>query len=589
MKNNLQMWPQRPWILSIFLAIAGFAFYLVIEEKAFVSSSDQFRVGLATFITVGAMAFAFTLERVRWLWVILFSLAWGLILGFVAHSTQISEVGKFDVHFSLCSGLIAAGIALPLFQTIRQHGQISLPYKDLHENAWNDVLCWFAGWIFVGLSFSLAHLLASLFELIGIDELKILLKESWFIWLFVGASFGAALGVVKENKGIVDSLQKLAMAILSILTPILCISLVAFLVVLPFAGLQPLWDTTRLTTPILLSCAIGAITLANAIIRNSSVDESQNKLMRYSAIGLSACILPLAIIAFISIQQRIEQHGLTPDRIWGLVAVLVAVAYGFAYLWSLIKSREKWASNLRVNNTRMAALLCLVTLFLALPIMDFAKISVDSQLARIQDGRIPSDQVDFVAFAFDFGEQGRDALRDMKKSNDTTWVNGATLALAADYRWKLKKQLDEAKSASLVLSKLTIFPKPVSIPDELKNAITKQAACLDDYCLLIWKQDSLAAKLVTPYCPSHHRIYRDTYNKEDSYKYCPPQVMHLIKKADKWKIGNSYNYSNQRTTANQKEEDKTIISNAIEQREVEIRTVERKQIFIGGKPVGQVY
>lgn len=591
MKQNPQAWPYRPWILAAFLSLVGLIFNQITEDKIFLLESPQLRMSLATFTLVAATSFAFALEKTRYSWVAIFSMLWGFILAFVAHSTLITHSGRFDFSYSFCSGLIAAGIALPLFQTIRSHGKLALPYKDLHENAWSDVICWCASWVFVALSFGLAHLLASLFNLIGFELLKELLSKQWFIFMFLGGSFGAALGVFKENERIVASLQNLVMSTMSILAPVLCVSLIVFLAALPFTGLQPLWDATRGTTPILLACTIGAITLINAIIRNSESEESDKKMMRYAAKGLSFCILPLAIIALMSMQQRITQYGLTPDRIWGFIAVLVALAYGLAYLWSLIKSPKVWSSNLRTNNIRMAILLCLTTLFLALPIVNFAKLSVNSQLERISSGRAQAESVDFAAFAFDFGEEGKDALREMKNSENQYLLNGATLALAADNRWNLEQKIEEAASSSLIFSKLSVFPKPVAIPDKLKQAINKEAGCIGDYCLLIWQQGADIAQLVTEDCTPYSRYLIGNQSPELGYQHCPPKVTHLNKVEGDWltNTNSQYSYKPLSGNAKQKQEDKLTIANAIKQGEVEIRSVERKQLFIGGKPVGQVY
>jgi hypothetical protein len=589
MKDNIEIWPLRPWILAAFLAIAGFFAYLLVEEKILSSQSQQLRVALLTLVCVTATSFAFSLERVRWLWVVWFSLASGLILGFVAHSSFISHDGRFELNFSLWSGLFAAAVAVPLFQTIIKHGRFKLVYQDLHQNAWSDVLSWCASWVFVGLSFALAHLLASLFDLIGIDLLKELLKETWFAWMFIGANFGAALGVLKENERVAANLQNLVMVILSILTPILCISLVLFLVSLPFTGLQLFWDTTRSTSPILLACAIGAVTLVNAIIRNSEEEESNNRIMRYSAIGLSACILPLALIAVVSMQQRVEQYGLTPDRIWGMVAISVAVAYGIAYLWSLINKRVNWASNIRTNNTRMAILLCIAALFLALPIVNFGKLSVSSQLARINDGRTPVTEIDYTAFAFDFGEHGRQALQKMKNSKQKTMVNGAKIALDADTRWSLKESIRNAKSKSLLLSTLTVFPKSVPLPDGLVKAINQQAGCLGEYCLLIWEPGTEIAQFVTSPCKANRNHYSYQSADDGAYQYCPPQVTHMYVKDNKWQFGIDYSRGNKPSTQGQREAEELAILKAIKRGDIEILTVERKQLMVGGKPVGDVY
>ncbi|MCR6679146.1 DUF4153 domain-containing protein, partial [Escherichia marmotae] len=78
-------------------------------------------------------------------------------------------------------------------------------------------------------------------------------------------------------------------------------------------------------------------------------------------------MLPLAIVAAISIGKRIGQYGFTPDRLWATVIVAVAVAAAALYLIALIRGRFAWAAYVRRYNVALAAGICLLALFLALP------------------------------------------------------------------------------------------------------------------------------------------------------------------------------------------------------------------------------
>ena len=68
-------------------------------------------------------------------------------------------------------------IAAPLFQTIRDEGRLALPYARLHRHAWTDAVIGAASLAFTGITFLLAWLIATLFDVIGIDAIKDLLQE----------------------------------------------------------------------------------------------------------------------------------------------------------------------------------------------------------------------------------------------------------------------------------------------------------------------------------------------------------------------------------------------------------------------------
>src|SRR3546814_15049575 len=72
---------------------------------------------------------------------------------------------------------------------------------------------------------------------------------------------------------------------------------------------------------------------------------------------------------------RIGQYGWTPERIWGVIAVGVALAYGLAGLWAVAKGRRAFDDRLRPLQQRPAIALMLLAAFLALPVLDFGTLS----------------------------------------------------------------------------------------------------------------------------------------------------------------------------------------------------------------------
>src|SRR5690606_39665005 len=114
------------------------------------------------------------------------------------------------------------------------------------------------------------------------------------------------------------------------LAPVLAAALGLFLLSLPFTGLGGLWESDIAATPMLLLSGAGAILLANAVIGDGVEERSSSRLLFRSAMLLIFCVLPLAVLAALSMGERINQYGWTPERIWAVVAVGAALAYGLA-------------------------------------------------------------------------------------------------------------------------------------------------------------------------------------------------------------------------------------------------------------------
>src|SRR3546814_15139329 len=60
-------------------------------------------------------------------------------------------------------------------------------------------------------------LIAGLFGLIGIDEIRKLLVKEWFSWSLFGFAFGASVGLLRERDRLLPMLQRLLRIILAVL------------------------------------------------------------------------------------------------------------------------------------------------------------------------------------------------------------------------------------------------------------------------------------------------------------------------------------------------------------------------------------
>lgn len=558
-------WNVRPWLLAAMGAFTGAIIHLILGD-------DNFRPELLSALKTASVAFVgslailtgFTLERERWQWSIIFAFIAALAIGPILYWNGAPDQWSGGDGWRVVCIFLSVAIAAPLFQTARDQGARRFPYAEVHSHALTNVVIWCAGWAFVGIVFLLTLLLSELFALIKITLIKDLLDENWFVRVLMGASFGAAIGILREQDRIVRVLQRVIVAVLSVLAPVLGAGLLLFLLSLPFTGLSALWDATKATTPILLSCVIGALILANAVIGNSDEEERRSPPLRYGAMALGLAMLPLGVIAAISTGLRIGQYGFTPDRLWALVFVVIACAYGLAYLVALLRGRLNWADHLRPANLKLAFGLCAIGLFLALPILSFNAISTRDQVARLEKGRVTPEKFDWAALRYDFGEAGKAAVDRLARSSSPAIAKAAKAALAADTRWDLAERQTNAVRAERVRRTIRIVPEQVALPRGLLESFNLGWGDDASY-VLHFVPGEQSAVLVGRYC-------RD----------CPlnVQVTRLDAKGA-WSTDRA---------------DRPVVQKPVEARpgvaisgDIEVREVKRRQVFVNGDPLGDAF
>jgi hypothetical protein len=555
-------WPLRPWIMAAIGAAGGLIVHLLTDRYGYSDPMPVWNQAATSFTVISVIGFLLTVELRRWTWSVAFAVGWGAVIALVGWFTaQYNHVPEI-FEFPFLSGILAVLIAAPLFQTVRDEGAWRFPYARLHRHAWTDAVIGAASLAFTGVTFLLAWLIAGLFDVIGIDAIKELLKEEWFSWMLAGFAFGGALGLLRERDALVATLQKLVMVVFAVLAPVLAVALIGFLASLPFQGLSGLWDSDIPATPLLLLSGAGAILLANAVIGDGRDERSGNRWLRYASLVLVVAVLPLAILAGVSMGQRIGQYGWTPERIWGVVAVGIAVAYGAAAWWAVFKGRSDYDDQLRPLQTKLAIGLCGLALFLALPIVDFGAISANSQLARLHGDRVKAEEFDWTAMAFDFGPAGRNRLTEIEKSGPAGERRLARAALASKNRYELSQATESVAQQSRLDQYLRVLSPDIELTPQLKSDITKGwQGCNDKPCALLRiDQDRLLL------------VSADSMAMGDSVQ---SRVIDLAE------LGKDKNAA----SAPAAKEEKVDLSRA----NIEIRPVTSRQLYVDGKPVGDPF
>lgn len=579
-------WKLRPLLLALLGLATGFGVYLIFERPIYlVQEMPILRLAEAAMLTVSAGLIGFTIERRRWWASLIFALLAGTVAAAVIYWNGAPNAWSAGEGWRTVSLFLAIAIATPLFQAARDSDELRVPYSSVHDHSWTNIVLWCACWAFVVIVFALAWLLAALFGLIKIDFLRHLLEKEWFGMVLTGLAFGSALGLLREHAAVVRMLQRVVATVLAVLAPVLAVGLILFVGALPFTGLHALWDANIPTTVVLLACVVGALILANAVIGDTREHELRFVLLRFGAMGLALVILPLAVIAAIATGLRIGQHGFTPERLWALTFVTLACAYGLAYVVSLVRGRMEWAEKVRPANLLLASGTCLIALLLATPLIDFNAISTADQVARLEAGKIAPDAFDWRALRFEFGEPGRAALARLHASADPAIREHALAAENSASRWDLDATDEAAKARKELPSHLRLLPAGSALPPELADMIVDQRTCAgNDHCTLYFAPGGAETILFVDDCYAAPASTVTT-GTGTSIQVTVPAMdcvggTRFMLSAGKWV---------QPSKAELTSAEQAAASDAYKSGKIEIRAVPRRQLFVGGVPVGDPF
>jgi hypothetical protein len=568
--HEQEAWPAR----AIGLAVLGAVFAILFQQllgKGPDWGGDPNRASLAGFLAVSGFAFAFTVERARWLWSALFALAAGLTVALIFRWQGSPEGWAAGDEWRVFSALLVVAIAAPLFQAARDEGRLSLAPAPIHRYVWTNVILWGAAWVFVLVSVLLVHLLAELFLLIGLSFLRETLRQEWVLAAIIGGALGGAIGLLRDRDRMLATFQRVATTILSVLAPVLAVGLVLFVAALPFTGLQPLWQTTRATTPVLLSVIAGAFILANAVLGNAPDEEARSRLLRWSALALSLVMVPLAIVAAVSTWLRVHQYGFTPERLWALVFVGLVLLIALTYAWAALRGRTDWGGRIRLANVRLAFASCVVGLFLAMPILHFGAISTRDQLARLAAGRVPPAEFDWAALRFDFGPAGLRALERLRDTGRPPMREMAARALAVDDRWSVGDQVRQTQNSKRLARTLRVFPTGSVLEPALATAVARlYNICSTGPCTVIRTPGAREVVVIGFRCPD-----------------CQAGLTRLvIDERGRWA---ERSFGLDAGAAAGGPADKEAQLRAAAAGQIELRPVQRRQVFLGGQPLGPAF
>ncbi|MCA1930683.1 DUF4153 domain-containing protein [Rheinheimera sp.] len=470
---------QLPIPVMLLLALVqGLSLYLLHQSISFdywPSNQPQWLFCFYTLVVVAPVTLLLSLEKGLELKLALRLGVFALVaaaLGFYAglQAIPLEQISYQPVLFAFIYSMLLASFKALLYIQQQALGA-PLCYSTLFLHSWRNFLTLGLSLLFTLAVWAVLMLWAALFKVIQIDFFGDLFAKQWFYYPTLSLAFAFGIIIFRNQAGVIDTITRIQQALMKFLLVILAMVSVLFMLALPFTGLAPLWKTGHGSVLILCLQALMLFFL-NAVYQ-ADADSRPYPLWLHRAIYAAVALLPVySLIACYGLMLRIEQYGWSVSRCWGLVLWAILALFSVGYLWGILKKRDLWLQHLSWINVRMGLMLLAVMLLVNSPLIDFRKITVQSQLARLEQGSTTLADFDLSYFRHELAKPGYDALQQLKlqyQQTDPALVVRINTLYRPDWHRDEKTNKDSEQQKQLLAA--LKLPKDLVLPAELEQAL----------------------------------------------------------------------------------------------------------------------
>jgi hypothetical protein len=291
--------------------------------------------------------------------------------------------------------LLVVFIVHEFLQGARDDNKVIARFATYFDNAWRHGFQAVLALIFLGAFWVIIWLGVEMFNLIGIEAFSELIRTPEFSWIASASVLALGIHWTDEGSVLTRGARQIGLFLLSWLGILLTLIVTAFLVALPFTGLESLWDTKRATV-LLLNIAAGMILLLNAAYQAGDPPTAPlvRRVVRFSA----APLLAIVALAFLGLWLRVNQYGFTPARVLASAELAIVSFYALGYAAAALRPffiDEPWLAFVKTVNIAGAAFTVIILIGLMTPVLEPARVSVANQIARLNSGRVEPDNFDF--------------------------------------------------------------------------------------------------------------------------------------------------------------------------------------------------
>lgn len=465
--------PRAVLLLALFQGLALYALHLSLERQVWPATDNAWLLAayaVAVFIPVALQLMAAHLHlRTSWL----FGALLALLVGYAGwhHGAHVAPERRGTVDDALLlpfAVMLVWGLhVLPFLQNRLTLGRWRPDYALLFANSWRNAIALAEAALFTGLFWLVLLLWQSLFSMVGIAFFKDLFARPPFIYPVTGLVFGMALHLVGSVDRLVGAVLEQLLNVLKWLVLVAGLLLALFSLALA-AKLPALLASGEkaIGAAWLLWLVAIIVLLLNAAWRDGRVAQPYPGWLAQALRYVVPATLLIAGTALYALALRVQQHGLTVPRVWGLVVAGAIAMYAIGYSVAGLR-RGPWFAGLgRVNVS--VALVMSATVYLTLtPVWSPWRLAANSQYLRAVRfaANASSDaprrgETPFTYLRFDAGGYGQkrlDELAHVEAGASAAEIRRqAAAALLAENRWNPPPQ--SAATARALLSRMAIYP-----------------------------------------------------------------------------------------------------------------------------------
>ncbi|MDX1459343.1 MAG: DUF4153 domain-containing protein [Marinobacter sp.] len=490
--TDFRLSPGLRYGLIILALIQGFALYflhLAVDHERWPATDPRW-LFLFYSITVGVPLFYYLgLERLddrRNVWVLAPLLAF---LGYVGwHLGWLSWAGDLplprDPYFTFAL-TVSIGVVLFIlalyFRVWGINDRLRFDYRQLLELSWQNALTLAQLWLFLMVFWGLLALWSGLFKVIGIEFFADLFEEPLFVYPVTALVGGWGLVLVRERIRLIATVQAMCEALIRALLPLAALIMVLVLAALPFTGLEKIWQTGH-AAMLMMWLALVLLFFFNSALGHDTGKQAY-PLWLHVLVFLAVALLPLvSLLAAWALGLRVEQYGLTVDRLWAATIQLLIAGFTVSYSVLVIWKRGRSVFAIQKANKVLALLVAGVLLLVNTPLADMRAWAATSQANRLLAGKVSVEEFDYRYLRFDLGAYG---VRELRRLQDSALAKGNPLlaerieAILQQDNRGLGNPVVDVDDPEAVAGMFVILPEGTSVPDALLRTIADaQPSCL---------------------------------------------------------------------------------------------------------------
>lgn len=367
-------------------------------------------------------------------------------------------------------------VATPFLSVMLEKGPVGWrDYASLFQTAWSVIVRFAAAAGFTAVFWGVLMLCDGLLDLVGITLINDLLEIDGAPFVISGAVAGLALAVAHEWRAYVS--PHLLLRLLRLLVPMTVPVLALFLLAVSLAGTEDVLGGLS-STSLLMSVALGAITLVTVSVDRDATHQAQAWPMRWGVQAMALMILPVAGLAAAGIRARVAEKGWIPGDLLAALVVGMALLYALAYLVAVLR-RGDWPVRIRRANIGLALLTLVLAVLWLTPALNAERLSARSQVDRLLAGTIDPARAEIWDLVHRWGIAGQRAAALLRETPDYP-ARDRVLALleraeAASDRYAFDPDRtgeDLVQKQAELAARLPLMPAGTTLPEGALNGLT---------------------------------------------------------------------------------------------------------------------